>query len=128
MTVSAQPITSALPLLETKLYLPPWSADRVSRPRMIDRIDPQRKLTLVSALAGFGKTALLAEWVAAIPTRLVAWVSLDPSDNDPAVFWAYLITALQTIQPGLGERSLSLVCSLRVNFYSKLLNSPNCSL
>ena len=111
MTVSAGSINSALPLLETKLYLPEWSADRVSRPRLIDRIRPQRKLTLVSAPAGFGKTTLLAEWVAALPTRPVAWVSLDPSDNDPAVFWAYLITALQNIHPGLGERSLPLLQS-----------------
>ncbi|MBE9101897.1 LuxR C-terminal-related transcriptional regulator [Vacuolonema iberomarrocanum] len=111
MTVSARPITSDLPLLETKLYLPKWSADRVSRSRLIDRIHPQRKLTLVSAPAGFGKTTLLAEWVAAVPTRPVAWVSLDPSDNDPAIFWTYLITALQNIQPSLGERSLSLLQS-----------------
>ena len=111
MTVSARPITSELPLLETKLYLPTWSADRVSRPRLIDRIHPQRKLTLVSAPAGFGKTTLLAEWIAAVPTRPVAWVSLDQSDNDPAVFWIYLIAALQNIQPDLGERSLSLLRS-----------------
>ncbi|MEO1209352.1 MAG: LuxR C-terminal-related transcriptional regulator [Cyanobacteria bacterium J06638_20] len=111
MTGSARSITAELPLLETKLYLPKWSADRVSRSRLIDRIHPQRKLTLVSAPAGFGKTTLLAEWVAAVPKRPVAWVSLDQSDNDPAFFWTYLITALQNIQPGLGERSLSLLQS-----------------
>ncbi|MEM8808259.1 MAG: LuxR C-terminal-related transcriptional regulator [Cyanobacteria bacterium P01_G01_bin.38] len=111
MTVSARPITSELPFLETKLYLPQWSADRISRPRLIDRIHPQRKLTLVSAPAGFGKTTLLAEWVAAVPTRPIAWVSLDQSDNDPAFFWTYLITALHKIQPRLGERSLSLLQS-----------------
>jgi LuxR family maltose regulon positive regulatory protein len=111
MTVSARPMTSALPLLETKLYLPTWSADLVSRPRLIDRMHPQRKLTLISAPAGFGKTTLLAEWVAAVPTRPVAWVSLDRSDNDPAIFWTYLIAALQNIQPHLGERSLSLLQS-----------------
>lgn len=105
------PIPSELPLLGTKLYLPKWSAERVLRPRLIDRIDSQRKLTLVSAPAGFGKTTLLAEWVAANPTRPVAWVSLDPSDNDPAVFWTYVITALQNIQPGLGERSFQLLQS-----------------
>ena len=111
MTVSARPITSELPFLETKLYLPKWSADLVSRPRLIDCIHPKRKLTLVSAPAGFGKTTLLAEWVSAVPTRPVAWVSLDQSDNDPAFFWTYLITALQKIQPSLGERSLSLLQS-----------------
>ena len=111
MTVSARPITDELPLLETKFYLPKWSADLVSRSRLIDRIHPQRKLTLISAPAGFGKTTLLAQWVAAIPTRTIAWVSLDQGDNDPAFFWNYLITALQKIQPSLGERSRSLLQS-----------------
>ena len=111
MTVSARPITSELPLLETKLYFPKWSANRVSRPRLIARIHSQRTLTLVSAPAGFGKTTLLAEWVAAIPTRPVAWVSLDQSDNDPDVFWTYLIAALQSVQSGLGKRSLALLQS-----------------
>ena len=83
----------------------------MSRPRLIVRIHPKRKLTLVSAPAGFGKTTLLAEWVAAVPTGLVAWVSLDQSDNDPAVCWTYLITALHKIQPSLGERSLALLQS-----------------
>ncbi|MBE9062926.1 helix-turn-helix transcriptional regulator [cf. Phormidesmis sp. LEGE 11477] len=106
-----RPTTSEFPLLETKLYLPKWSADLVSRPKLIDRIYPKRKLTLVSAPAGFGKTTLLAEWVAAVPTRPVAWVSLDQSDNDPSVFWTYLITALHKIQPSLCERSLVLLRS-----------------
>lgn len=111
MTASVRPTTSDLLLLETKLYRPQWSADLVSRPRLIYRINLQRKLTLVSAPAGFGKTTLLAEWIAAVPNCPVAWVSLDPSDNDPAVFWTYLITGLQNIQPGLGERSLLLLQS-----------------
>ncbi|MEM6591526.1 MAG: LuxR C-terminal-related transcriptional regulator [Cyanobacteria bacterium P01_C01_bin.73] len=46
-----------------------------------------------------------------MPTQPIAWVSLDQSDNDPAVFWTYLIAALQTIQPSLGEQSLSFVQS-----------------
>lgn len=100
-----------IPLLETKLYLPKWRPGMVSRPRLLEHIQKGRKLALVSAPAGFGKTTLLAEWVAAEPTRPVAWVSLDQSDNDPTVFWIYLITALQNIQPSLGERSLSLLQS-----------------
>ncbi|MEO0706186.1 MAG: LuxR C-terminal-related transcriptional regulator [Cyanobacteria bacterium J06649_5] len=100
-----------LPLLETKLYLPKSSAGIISRPRLSDRIHPQGKLTLDSAPAGCGKTTLLAEWVAAAPTHPIAWVSLDPSDNASAVFWTYVITALQNIQPSLGERSLSLLQS-----------------
>ncbi|MGD1898520.1 MAG: LuxR C-terminal-related transcriptional regulator [Phormidesmis sp.] len=83
----------------------------MSRPRLIARIHPKRKLTLVSAPAGFGKTTLLAEWVETVSTHSVSWVSLDQSDNDPAVFWAYLITALRKIRPNLGERSLALLQS-----------------
>ncbi|MEM9009324.1 MAG: helix-turn-helix transcriptional regulator, partial [Cyanobacteria bacterium P01_F01_bin.86] len=112
MTPSAKPAPSERPLLATKFYRPKWSADLVSRPRLIDRIHPQRKLTLVSAPAGFGKTTLLAEWAAGVsPERSIAWVSLDPSDNDPAIFWTYLIAALHNIQPSLGERSLALLQS-----------------
>ncbi|MEM0979397.1 MAG: hypothetical protein AAGH78_03895 [Cyanobacteria bacterium P01_H01_bin.58] len=102
---------TGIPLLETKLYLPQWSIGLISRPRLLERINPKRKLTLVSAPAGFGKTTLLAEWGAAVPASNVAWVSLDQSDNDPAVFWSYVITALQKIQSGLGVRSQSLLQS-----------------
>ena len=103
------------PLLETKLYIPKWRPGLVSRPSLIERLDQgiQRKLTLVSAPAGFGKSTVLAEWVAGTPAsgRPAAWVSLDQSDNDPALFWAYFITALQTVHSGLGESTLSLLRS-----------------
>jgi LuxR family maltose regulon positive regulatory protein len=87
----------------------------VSRPRLIARLDQgaERKLTLVCAPAGFGKTTLLAEWLARFTAseRRAAWVSLDPGDNDPARFWAYVVAALQTIRPGIGANALSLVQS-----------------
>ena len=68
-------------------------------------------LTLVAAPAGFGKTTLLAEWGAATSAqgRPITWLSLDQSDNDPAFFWAYFIAALQKIQPGVGERALTML-------------------
>ena len=78
-----------------------------------ERLDQatERKLTLVSAPAGFGKTTVLAEWLAATPAgeRPAAWVSLDRSDNDPALFWVYFIAALQKVQSGVGESALSLL-------------------
>ena len=99
------------PLLETKLYIPRWRPGLVSRPRLIERLDQgtERKLTLVSAPAGFGKSTALAEWLAGTPAgeRPAAWVSLDRSDNDPALFWAYFIAALQTVHSGVGESALS---------------------
>ncbi|MCI0869692.1 MAG: helix-turn-helix transcriptional regulator, partial [Chloroflexi bacterium] len=106
---------AGIPLLETKLYIPKWRPGMVSRPRLIERLHQgaERKLTLISASAGFGKTTLLAEWLSADPAseRAAAWVSLDESDNDPAFFWAYFITALQTVQCEVGERALSLLHS-----------------
>ncbi len=108
-------MVAASPLLETKLYIPKWRPGLVSRPRLIERLDQgaERKLTLVSAPAGFGKTTLLAEWLAASKAggRPAAWVSLDQSDNDPALFWAYFITALQTVESGIGDSELSLLRS-----------------
>ncbi len=101
------------PLLRTKLYLPrPRSAAQlVPRPRLIERLNDglDRKLTLISAPAGFGKTTLLSEWVHqrrgahAAPTLPVAWVSLDKADNDPSRFWAYVVAALQSVCSDLGE-------------------------
>ena len=106
---------AGIPLLETKLYIPKWRPGLVSRPRLIECMHQgiERKLTLVSAPAGFGKTTLLAEWLAATPEieRSVGWVSLDRSDNDPAIFWAYVIAALRNFQPGLGATALSLLNS-----------------
>jgi LuxR family maltose regulon positive regulatory protein len=71
-------------------------------------------LTLVSAPAGFGKTTLLTEWLAAGPAapaneRLVAWLSLDRADNDPASFWTYVIAALRTVASEVGESALALL-------------------
>ena len=105
----------ASPLLETKLYVPRWRPGLVSRPRLVERLTQgtERKLTVVSAPPGFGKTTLLAEWLASASTgeRPVAWISLDQGDNDPTLFWAYFITALQKVQSGVGDSALSLLHS-----------------
>ena len=104
------------PLLETKLYVPRSRRGLVPRPRLSERLDrgTASKLTLVSAPAGFGKTTLLTEWLAAGPAalageRLVAWLSLDRADSDPASFWTYVIAALRTVASGVGESALALL-------------------
>ena len=84
------------------------------RSRLSERLNrgaEESGLILVSAPAGFGKTTLLAEWLAAAPAGQwsAAWLSLDATDNDPARFWTYLIAALQTVAPGLGAGALSLL-------------------
>ena len=101
------------PLLETKLHVPRWRRGLVARPRLSERLSrgAESALTLVSAPAGFGKTTLLAEWLAAAAAdgRSVAWLSLDQRDNDPALFWTYLVAALKTAAPGVGAGALSLL-------------------
>ena len=76
---------TAGPLLETKLYVPGLRRAQVGRPRLSERLrrGAESKLTLVSAPAGFGKTTLLADWLAAVPPGepSAAWLSLDQADN-----------------------------------------------
>jgi LuxR family maltose regulon positive regulatory protein len=109
------------PILKTKLHIPPVRPDPstglrprlVSRPRLSEQLNAglNRKLTLISAPAGFGKTTLVAEWVhnlsEAEAADRIAWLSLDESDNDPACFLAYLTSALRTLEATLGEGTLS---------------------
>jgi LuxR family transcriptional regulator, maltose regulon positive regulatory protein len=101
------------PLLESKLHVPSRRRALVARQRLIERLSrgAESALTLVSAPAGFGKTTLLTEWLAADPVggRSVAWLSLDQRDNDPAVFWTYLVAALQRTVPGAGPGALALL-------------------
>jgi LuxR family maltose regulon positive regulatory protein len=73
-----------------------------------------RKLTLVCAPAGWGKTVLLSEWHAAEEeSRPFAWVQLDPSDDDPVRLWSYVIGALRTVGPELGAASLAALQAAR---------------
>ena len=95
------------PLLQTKLHVPRRRQGLVARPRLIARLSrgAESALTLVSAPAGFGKTSLVADWLAAAGAdgRCAAWLSLDQRDNDPVLFWTYLLAALKTAVPGLGR-------------------------
>jgi LuxR family maltose regulon positive regulatory protein len=91
------------PILATKLYIPRLRPNVVSRPRLIEQLNEglHRKLTLIAAPAGFGKTTLVSAWVAGCD-RQVAWLSLDKGDSDPSLFLTYLVAALQTIAPDIG--------------------------
>jgi LuxR family transcriptional regulator, maltose regulon positive regulatory protein len=100
------------PILATKLYVPPPQPKVVPRPRLIERLSEglHRRLTLISAPAGFGKTTLVSEWLAGCE-QPAAWLSLDEGDNDPKRFLAYLVAALQTIAPNIGEGVLGVLRS-----------------
>ena len=89
----------AVPLIATKLHVPQARSRAVERPRLRKRLDRawDAKVTVLSAPAGFGKTTLLAEWLerSAHAGRAVAWLSLDQDDNEPALFWPYVVATLR---------------------------------
>ena len=101
-----------IPILSTKLYIPPARANGVSRPRLIQKLltglDQPGSFALLSGPAGFGKTTLLSEFMAALQ-QPVAWVSFDAGDDDPIQFWSYVIAACQSIEPEVGKSALSLL-------------------
>jgi LuxR family maltose regulon positive regulatory protein len=92
------------PILVTKLFIPAARPELVHRPRLIEQLNSglHRKLTLISAPAGFGKTTLVSEWLDSLRwdnqqeeqvKTWIAWLSLDEGDNDPARFLTYFIAA-----------------------------------
>ena len=89
-------------LLETKFHTPIWRSEGVIRPRLLDQLQAglteQRKLTLVSAPAGYGKTTLITSWLNSFTesTRNI-WLSIEKNDNEPARFLAYWVTAWNRI-------------------------------
>jgi LuxR family maltose regulon positive regulatory protein len=113
-------------ILATKLYIPPPPPKVVVRTRLIERLNEglsrTPNVTLISAPAGFGKTTLVSAWVASLtPSPLppgetdlksrvrAAWLSLNEEDSDPARFLTYLVAALRTIMPTLGEGALEVL-------------------
>jgi LuxR family transcriptional regulator, maltose regulon positive regulatory protein len=111
-------------LLATKLHIPRTRPGFVARPRLADRLAPAQggELTLVCAPAGFGKTALLADWARRDP-RPVAWLSLDDADNDPARFWRHAAAALDGIRPGVAERVAALLQGLQPTSFQAVVTT-----
>ena len=93
-------------LLQTKLRCPSLPLKRVPRPQLFARLaegfECIKHITLISAPAGFGKTTCAVEWLQGL-SRPVGWLSLDPSDNDPARFFSYFIAALQKADKNVGK-------------------------
>jgi LuxR family maltose regulon positive regulatory protein len=127
-----------IPILQTKLYIPQAGpGELIARPRLTQRLNEvlTRKLTLVSAPAGSGKTTLVSQWLSHLRFTIddlrlgtsdqpeienrqskivnpqVAWLSLDEGDNDPVRFWTYVIAALEIVQAGIGATVLPLLHS-----------------
>ncbi|HEX7347120.1 MAG TPA: LuxR C-terminal-related transcriptional regulator [Candidatus Limnocylindrales bacterium] len=101
---------TAVPLLETKFHLPITRGTLVPRPRLTEQIarSATATLTLVSAPAGFGKSTVMGHLAGDGTARSVAWLSLEPSDDDPLTFWTYVIEAIDRARPGVaaGARSV----------------------
>ena len=97
----------------TKLFFPAPRPQITSRPRLFKRLSDElgasRKLSVVCAPAGFGKTTLLSEWITQRigqhPGVGIAWLSLDAHDNDPLRFLAYVVAALQGVDAESALRS-----------------------
>ena len=104
-------------LLSTKNFIPPARTNLIKRHRLFEKLDAglNHKLTLISAPAGFGKTTLVSSWLNHFGTHTneqhkdefervrAAWISIDERDNDPALFWSYVVAAFQTIVPKFGQ-------------------------
>ncbi len=110
------------PLVWSKLQAP-VPRGRVSRPALLELCTgAPRKLTLIRAPAGWGKSTLLADWHASeAETRPFAWLGLDRGDNDPVRFWTYLIEALRTQHPAPGVGSLAPLLAPRVDVITDVL-------
>jgi LuxR family transcriptional regulator, maltose regulon positive regulatory protein len=127
------------PILATKLFIPPPKPGIVPRPQLVERLNEgvarDRKLTLISAPAGFGKTTLVSEWIEDCGSKIAdfklntsglipstnqkseiknpqfCWLSLDDGDNDLTRFLTYLVAALQTLAPNIGMGVLAVLQS-----------------
>jgi LuxR family maltose regulon positive regulatory protein len=111
-------------LLRTKLFIPRPRKNLVSRPRLIDCLNTgsEKKLTLIAAPAGFGKTTLLSEWIPQSP-RCVTWLSLDQGDDDPVRFWTYFISSLQELRSDLGRSALARLQSPQASPIASILTT-----
>lgn len=100
--------------LESKLTRPPARVDWIDRPRLVSKLDAmtaRRPVVLVAAPAGFGKTTLVAQWMASTTSQQTAWVSIDAGDNDPVRLWTHVATALQRSHCDLGQDVAALVAA-----------------
>jgi LuxR family maltose regulon positive regulatory protein len=111
-------------LLAIKLHVPRTRPGFVVRPRLADRLATEQggELTLVCGPAGFGKTALLADW-ARRDRRPVAWLSLDDADNDPVRFWRHAAAALDGVRPGIADRVAALLQGLQPTSFEAVVTA-----
>ena len=118
----------SLPIIQAKFYIPPLRPSHVVRPRLREAINHElilgevfnRKLTLICAPAGYGKTSLTIDWLNSLELP-VAWFSLDQRDNDPIRFLTYLVNAFRQIFPEVGGTSLEMLQAPQIPSPEELL-------
>jgi len=98
------------PLILTKINIPQISDDLVERPRLIDQLNTglNRKATIISAPAGYGKSTLAINWLRD-QTKPIAWLSLSETENDLSQFLNYLVAAIKTIVPKSCQNTQDLI-------------------
>src|SRR5690625_3994561 len=91
-------------IIETKLHIPETTGHLINRSHLFKRLDQNlhKKMTLIVAPAGYGKSTLLSEWTKTLHIN-TSWVSLDINDNDPVRFWSHLIKSLNQSYPLFAE-------------------------
>jgi LuxR family transcriptional regulator, maltose regulon positive regulatory protein len=120
-------------VLETKLARPPIRREHLQRPALLTAISDAttRKLTLVAAPPGFGKSTALAEWAASASDVAIAWLTVDEADNDPMRFFTYVAAAVARVEPELGARCMAALrtpgADLRETVLPQFLNELSAS-
>jgi LuxR family maltose regulon positive regulatory protein len=110
-------------LLSTKLNIPPTRPQLVFRPRLIAKLNDglKRKLTIVSAPAGYGKTTLVVEWLRQ-RDQPFTWLTLDGGDNDPVRFLDYLVASWQKVYPNIGQTAQAILEAPQAAAIEQVLN------
>lgn len=110
------------PLLHHKLMPPRLNSNVIRRDELLSRLDQglSRKLTIVTAPTGFGKTTLVSMWIASRQFAS-AWVTLDQNDNDVSRFWTYVVSALRTLDSSIGKTTLSTLMTSQPASFQSLL-------
>ncbi len=118
----------AYQVLSTKLYVPPLQPSLVRRPRLVQHLESgyqaRKRVTLISAPAGFGKTTIVREWIASADGgKPFSWLSLDDGDNDPVRFLIYLVSAIRKIHGEIGRSALAVLQSSQVTVLTDLVET-----
>ncbi|WP_166462366.1 LuxR C-terminal-related transcriptional regulator [Psychrobacillus vulpis] len=111
--------------LSSKTKVPRTMVDAVDRERLYEllRYDESKKVTIVRAPAGYGKTTLLSQWFTQ-SNEPVAWLSLDEADNDPIRFWKYVVHMVSSIsQSNIAQELSSLFNSQEASSLEFLIDS-----